>query len=218
MRVQSDTELIPFQDWTLRVRPGSAGTRVIVLLHGWTGDENSMWVFVRNFSKQYWMIAPRALHPAQPFGYTWRHTARVDSERPSLDDLHPAADVLIQLLDAYAVDNHFAFQEFDVLGFSQGAALANTLALLYPERIGRVGILAGFMPSGSGSYLNKATLKGKPFFVAHGTLDETVKIEQARQSVHLLTLAGADVTFCEDEVGHKLSAKCLRELERFFEL
>ena len=28
--------------------------------------------------------------------------------------------------------------------------------------------------------------------------------------------AGAQVTFCEDEVGHKVSASCLRALKDFF--
>jgi predicted esterase len=32
----------------------------------------------------------------------------------------------------------------------------------------------------------------------------------------LLESAGADVTFCEDEVGHKVSAHCLHALEDFF--
>ncbi|MBI3738750.1 MAG: hypothetical protein HY258_06860, partial [Chloroflexi bacterium] len=66
------------------------------------------------------------------------------------------------------------------------------------------------------SVLEKRPLNGKPFFVAHGTLDEMVKVEYARQSIQLLERAGAKVTYCEDEVGHKVSANCLRALERFF--
>jgi predicted esterase len=56
----------------------------------------------------------------------------------------------------------------------------------------------------------------KSFFVAHGSLDEMVNIAYARQSVQLLEAAGAQVTFCEDEVGHKVSAGCLRGLQAFF--
>jgi phospholipase/carboxylesterase len=59
-------------------------------------------------------------------------------------------------------------------------------------------------------------LEGKPFFAAHGTRDETVTIDVARASMEILEQAGAKVTFCEDDVGHKVSAACLRALKSFF--
>jgi len=58
-------------------------------------------------------------------------------------------------------------------------------------------------------------LAGKNIFVAHGTLDQMVPIDRARASIGLLEQAGAQVTYCEDEVGHKLSANCLRALEAY---
>ncbi len=106
--------------------------------------------------------------------------------------------------------------QFDAMGFSQGAALVTAMALLHPERIGRLGVLAGFVPSGAESLAGQRPLIGKNIFVAHGTLDERVNVEYARRSVKVLQEAGASVTYCEDEVGHKLSANCLRALHSFF--
>ena len=88
--------------------------------------------------------------------------------------------------------------------------------MLYPERIRRAGILAGFIPAHTGMVSKEMPLIGIPFFVAHGKLDEKVNIEYARQAVESLKALGADVIFCEDEVGHRLSARCLRALEAFF--
>jgi phospholipase/carboxylesterase len=127
----------------------------------------------------------------------------------------PAAG-LLSFIDAYAEGNEIGAGRVDVIGFSQGAALANTLALLNPERIGRVGVLAGFVPRGAESLVRERPLAGKSFFVAHGSLDELVRVEYARLSVELLEAAGANVTFCEEEVGHKIGAGCLRGLESFF--
>ena len=62
----------------------------------------------------------------------------------------------------------------------------------------------------------RRVLAGKHFFVAHGTQDNLVPVERARESIELLEQAGAQVTFCEAEVGHKVSADCLRGLESFF--
>ena len=217
MRIPNEAELITFHDWTLRVRPASRQpARLLLLLHGWTGDENSMWVFVRNFPLDYWIIAPRAPYATEPSGYSWRASQPNARRWPSLEDFDSSADALIALVDTYASQNQMDARQFDVIGFSQGAALTNAISLLYPERVRRAGALAGFLPAGSESLIEKHSLNGKPFFVAHGTLDEMVKIEYARQSVEMLERAGAHVTFYEDEIGHKLGTSGLHALEEYF--
>ena len=218
MRIPGDTELITFNGWTLRVRRAlKQPARFVLLLHGWTGDENSMWVFVRNFPEEYWVVAPRGPYVTQPNGYSWRELHAGLRNWPSLEDLRPSADSLIPLMEDYAAHNQMDLHPFDVIGFSQGAALTNAIALLHPGRVRRLGVLSGFLPAGSESLMEGQPLKGKPFFVAHGTLDEMIDIEYARQSVALLERAGAQVTYCEDEIGHKLSANGLRALEVFFD-
>jgi len=186
------------------------------MLHGWTGDENSTWVFARNFPTDLWILAPRGLHPAPQGGFSWRPHRDGTFGRPSLDDLRDSAEALIKLIDAYAARGQIDARQFDVMGFSQGAALSNVIACLHPERVRKAAILAGFMPSGMEEIVAKKPLTGKPVFVTHGTQDNLVPIDRARASMSLLEQAGAHVTYCEAEVGHKVSADCLRALEFFF--
>ncbi len=216
MAVQSDTQLVSFQGWTLRVRPAVQGpARLLLLVHGWTGDENSMWVFTRNLRPQYWIMAPRALYETDPAGYSWRPEPAGRHDWPTFEDLQPAVQSLLSMTDAYAAENGIDAAQFDTVGFSQGAALVAAMALLHPERIGRAGILAGFIPQGGEILARDRRLDGKPFFVAHGTQDPRVPIEHARSAARVLEQAGAQVTYCEDDVAHKLSLKCLRALEGF---
>ncbi len=197
MRVPSDSELIQFQDWTLRVRPATTEpARLLLMLHGWTGDENSMWIFGRDLPPHYSILAPRAPHAAQPTGYSWRAPQNGMHDGPSLETLRPSADSLIRLVDDYAASIHVDASQFDVLGFSQGAAMTNLLTMLYPQRVRKAGVLAGFVPSGLDELVAQRPLEAKPFFVTHGTLDEMVPIEWARQSIALLEKAGAQVTYC----------------------
>ncbi len=217
MPVPSDTQLINFEGWTLRVRAGNKEpARVLFLVHGWTGDENSMWVFANRLPRTYWILAARAPYVTKPGGYSWRPEADKPGSLPRLEDLMPAASDIVHLVDDYSRANGMAVKSFDAIGFSQGAALVNTLALLHPDRVGRLGVLAGFVPAGAEKVIQSRPLEGKPFFVAHGTQDERVDVERARQSIELLEQAGARVTYCEDDVGHKVSASCLRALEAFF--
>ena len=211
-----DTELIEFEGWTLRVRATEQPERLLLLIHGFTGDENSMWVFARDLPATYQMIAPRAMHPSGTTGYSWRPNPDTDFGMPNLDQLRPAAEALIRLIDAYQASAKIDADQFDVMGFSQGAVMSNILAFLYPQRVRKVGILAGFIPQGIEKLIMMRPLEGKRFFVTHGTKDSTVAIERARESIVMLEQAGANVTYCEDEVGHKVSVNCLSALKRFF--
>jgi phospholipase/carboxylesterase len=214
-----------YNGWIMRVRHAAQKpARFLLLLHGWTGDENSMWVFARKFPADMWIAAPRGPHAAKEGGYSWRplqsgtlrHAQDNTWGLPTLSDLKPAADSLIHLVDEVSASIGVNASQFDVAGFSQGGALTNLLALLYPQRIRKAAVLAGFMPGGVNDLLTHHVLAGKQFFVAHGTQDNLVSVERARHSIQLLEQAGAQVTFCESEVGHKVSADCLRGLEAFF--
>jgi len=212
-----DTQLIEFEGRTLRIRESpDPSPRLLLLIHGLTGDENVMWVFARDLPAHYWMVAPRAPHTAQPSGYSWRPPPFETMDGPSLEQLKQNAEALIRLVDAYAASVGIEASTFDVMGFSQGAAMSNVLAFLYPNRVGKTGILAGFIPHGLEELVSQRPLEGKSFFVAHGTKDERVTVERARSSVALLEQAGAKVTYCEDDVAHKVSLNCLRALKEFF--
>jgi len=214
----NNTSLVQFKDWILRVREATQlPARLLLMIHGYTGDENSMWVFAKDLPHSYWMIAPRAPHPSEMSGYSWRPLQPGTIGRHSLEQLIPAAKALIRLVDEYQVSVGIEAKTFDVMGFSQGAAMSNILAFLYPERVRKAGILAGFIPSGLEEYALKRPLEGKPVFVTHGTKDEMVPIDRARTSMEVLEQAGAQILYCEDEVGHKVSLNCLRALRTYLE-
>lgn len=216
----NNTHQMTYNGWTMRVRHATREpARFMLLLHGWTGDENSMWIFTNRFPADLWIAAPRAPHPAKQGGYSWPPlNSNGDSDRglPTLSDLKPAAEALIRMVDEISSSIRVDVTRFEVAGFSQGGALTNVLALLYPQRIHKAAVLAGFMPAGVDDLLERRVLAGKHFFVAHGTQDNLVPFERARGSIELLEKGGAQVTFCEAEVGHKVSVDCLRGLEAFF--
>jgi len=213
------TETLTLNGWTVRFRaPISPGPHpVMLLLHGWTGDETVMWVFAAHLSPRYLLVAPRAPYETPRGGYGWQPS--LETSWPSLEALRPAADGLLALLDTLAAHPRTAagrYGLFDVMGFSQGAAVAATLALLYPQRVRALALLAGFLPDGAGALTASRPLAGKFVFAAHGAQDALVPVGRARQGVSLLQQAGAQVTYCEDAGGHKLGASCARALRAFW--
>jgi phospholipase/carboxylesterase len=133
-----------------------------------------------------------------------------------IDDYQTAVEAILEILtpENFSGVTH---NPFYVAGFSQGAALAYSLGLTKPQRVKALAGLAGFMPQGAEALARNQPLAGRSAFIAHGTLDEIVPIERARKAVEILKLSGADVTYCEDDVTHKMSAECFKDFAAFFD-
>jgi phospholipase/carboxylesterase len=210
-----DESIITVDNLVMRVhRPDGMGPfPVLLMIHGWTGDENSMWVFAQRLPKNALLVAPRGLYSSISGGYSWY--PKLSQPLPWFDDFTLAVE---KLFDTVSVKYFPAgdFSSLHLVGFSQGAALAYTMAIHQPERVASLAGLSGFLPDGASAWLQPGRLKGLPAFIAHGTQDERVPIERARAAVAQLEQAGAKVIYCEDDVGHKLSAKCFHGLEAFY--
>src|SRR5512147_1170566 len=139
----NNSTMVRYRDWTLRVRESSdPHCRLMLMIHGLTGDENSMWVFGRNMPPRYWLVAPRAPHAVDSGGYSWRPPFEAaEFGRPTLEQLRIGAEGLIHLVDEYAASAGIDATTFDLMGFSQGAAMSNVLTFLHPQRIRKTGIL-----------------------------------------------------------------------------
>ena len=211
-----ENEIKSLDNWMMRIhRPeGNGPLPVILLLHGWTGDEKSMWVFTPRLPNKTLMIAPRGLFTTSASGYSWHPD--LSKPWPWMSDFQPAVEKLFAMISSTDFPDG-DFSQMHLVGFSQGAALAYSMAITSPERIASVAGLSGFLPDGASAWLTSQRLKGMPIFITHGTEDTLVPVEKARLSADLLQGAGAAVTYCEDNVGHKLSAKCFRGLEAFYE-
>jgi phospholipase/carboxylesterase len=212
----TEPELLTFKNWTFRLRPAQAQpARLLVILHGWMGDENSMWLFTQKLPLNYTLLAPRAPSPVPEGGYSWRVIRPGTWGLATLEDFQPAAEDLLTLLDEWSANAGLDASQFDLMGFSQGAAMTYTLGLLHPECLRRQVVLSGFLPENGEALLAGGRLAGKPVFVAHGRKDEMIPVELARHAVKLLEAADVKVRYCESDAGHKVSKECIKELEIF---
>ena len=188
--------------------------RIMVLLHGWTGDEHSMWLFTQRFPPNLWILAPRGPIKTPETGFGWLPAKQ--GYRATLDEFMPAAQELGHLLTTWGQSTGIEMENINIMGFSQGAAMTAVYSLLHPKQVDRFAILAGFLPDGIEDLIQGQTLRNKKIYIAHGTEDAIIPIDVARKNVSLLKSFGADLTYCESDIGHKLSSGCLKGLENFF--
>lgn len=211
-----NSQVFNLNNWIVRVwQPKSPETkRIILLIHGHTGDENSMTIFTRNLPQDAWIFSPRGPFPTSEGGYKWINSAQ--GLTASFQEFQSAVRRLDEAFSGWKSDFGLADQKIDIAGFSQGSVIAMTYALTFPEKVRRAAGISGFLPSDTPQWIQGAPLAGIPFFIAHGTDDQTVPFERAREIETWLTQFGAELTFCEAAVGHRISAACFRSFSEFF--
>jgi len=208
----SESFVLDEDGWIVRVQPAlsSPPASLVIFLHGWTGDENSMGIFAGGLQSS-WCVFPRA--PVKlAAGYAWVNNPSIPSAH--LSDFWPVAQDLFgeitRWIRTYALDQLPVY----LVGFSQGAAMALSLTIRYPL-FQRTAVLSGFLPAGADEFLQNNSLAGREILIAHGRLDDVVPVDLARRTFQALDGAGAEVDYCEEEVGHKLSKNCFDRLKKF---
>jgi phospholipase/carboxylesterase len=185
----------------------------VVMLHGRYGTEDVTWVFAPAMPENWLLLAPRAIlpenEPGNPAdGYSWLNMPY--GRWPRLDEFDDAvtalADFLRALPDVYGADP----QQIYLLGFSQGAATAFALAMRHPKLVQGVMGLVGFAPELPED--TAVSLANLPLFLAVGQKDERVPLSLAQASAQRLRQVGADLTYNEYPVGHRLNSAGIRDL------
>lgn len=211
-----NSQVLDLDGWIVRVwQPKHPDSRRITLLvHGHTGDENSMTVFTRNLPSNTWVFSPRGPYPTSEGGYKW--IAAENGLTASFKEFQAAAQMLDEALSSWKNTFHLTDQKIDIAGFSQGSVIALTYALTFPAKVRRAAGISGFLPQDTPQWIQGKPLAGLPVFIAHGTEDQTVPFVRAQEIETWLTEYGAALTFCEAAVGHRISANCFRSFANFF--
>ncbi len=168
-----------------------------------------MWVLESVLPETKLIASLRGLYPIPGSGYQWAE-APASSLGP-MDNYRAGGGAILSVIDELVSQEGMDRDEVILMGFSQGAGIAFSLAGLGMLAPVAIICLAGFLPAG-----DLRAFSGLPVFWGHGTRDELVPVERARVDVDRLHAAGAEVTYCEADVGHRLGIECTRGLKGWF--
>lgn len=218
--MMSNLRAISIENTVIKVREPekiTGNTPVILLLHGYSGDESSMWVFGSRIPKDALVIALRAPYPSPDVGlggYTWVN--QPIQHWPVYQDMFPAAAFIGDQLSALAADYPDANMErLTIVGFSQGGAAGVVFANIFPGQIDKIALLSSFLPDGSEGFLSRDRFSSIKMFIAHGKTDKMVSVDLAHQAVKTMSPLCADLIFCTTDVGHQLGADCFKAFGEF---
>ena len=112
---------------------------------------------------------------------------------------------LINQLIAREVARGIPTQHILLAGFSQGCAMALQTGLRYPEKLGGLLCLSGYVPL-NGKIANErhAANQATPIFLVHGRADPVIPIQRAEQSRDLLKSLAYQVEWHEYMMQHSV--------------
>ncbi|HIP71545.1 MAG TPA: hypothetical protein EYH05_09140 [Anaerolineae bacterium] len=195
--------------------PDSAGPHpTAVLLHGYWGNEDAMWVFARSLPPHWLIVAPRGIAREGNGRFSWQ--PRTPQEWPTLEQFDTAVNAITQFIHALPALYNADLQQIHMMGFSQGAAAALATAVRHPAWIQAIASLVGFMPTPAQRTLPPNVLQDLPVFMAAGAQDERIPLVTARSSAQAVQTAGASLTYKEYDTGHKLNAQGMRDLKNWW--
>ena len=172
-----------------------------VFVHGRAGNVDVMAPFFRVVPEEWSIIAVQAVFAEPTGGYSWWDISDVTSRGTAMPK---AAEALKNFVEKAPRWYGITPSKQIAIGFSQGAAILSYVMQQAPSLFNGIALLAGFVLE-----VRDRELVGPfpPVFMAHGIKDETVTIDKARNGRDYLQKLGCDVTFVEDDVGHKVGTK-----------
>jgi len=205
--MQSQRELGPaWLERVLEARATVAGEQppLLVLLHGIGADESDLLPIAQHLDPRLKVVSLRAPHRYQ-IGYAWFQIA-FRSDGSVVPDVAQARDALADLvrwLEAAPGRLRTDPRRTYLLGFSQGAMMSLGALRTIPDRLAGVVALSGRWADGLfEAPAPRDEVARVPLFVAHGTYDTVLPIDNGRRTRDAFQGLSRDFTYREFPVDH----------------
>lgn len=197
---------------TAHVPPGDGPFPTVIALHGWGASAHDLLGLAPLFPGIL-VLCPQGqieleIGPGTA-GYGW--FPMVPGQPPDPRAFLRASRQLRTFVDRAGERYPADRRRLVILGFSQGAVMGYELALRRPERFRGLIALSSLLPDVLASNLPQTDeQQGFPVLVVHGTEDQQIEVDRARESRRTLERFGVDLTYRELAMGHEIRPEALR--------
>ena len=150
-------------------------------------------------------------------GYAWYPMSM--GGPPDVGAILSSREKLQHFLDACLKRYPIDAKKLVVLGFSQGGVIAYSLALSNPERFAGLAVLSSWLPGELIPKLsiNNEAIQSLPTIVQHGSQDQMIEIQRAKDSVERLRVLRVPLTYRDYDMGHEITPRSLTDLSAWLE-
>lgn len=185
----------------------------IFLLHGMGSNEDDLPQLVQNFKEQCHIFSLRGPINQKP-GYAFFTIQEIGKpDRAIFDKVLVALQrFMLEAIDEHQIDPHKVY----VLGFSQGAILAQSLAFVMGNLIRGVVALSGYIPKFVTEEYAIRPIDHLQIFISHGDYDYVIPSQWGVESKEIFEQFGAHVTFKQYPDGHGVTPENMQDIGVFF--
>ena len=178
---------------------------LLLLLHGYGSNEEDLFSFASELPEEYYVISARAPYDMMYGSYAW-YAINFDADENKFSDIGQAqisrdiiADFIDELIANYPIDSN----NVTLIGFSQGSILSYAVALSYPKKVQRLIAMSGYLNTEIAvDDFAKNNFNNLKIFASHGTVDQVIPVEWARNSIPVIEKLGIPIVYKEYPVGH----------------
>ncbi len=193
---------------------------LLIMLHGYGSDENDLFSFASELPEELLIVSARGPYKMQPFGNAW-YAINFDAEKGKWNDNEQAkqsVELISKFIDEVSKAYDVNKKNITLLGFSQGSILSYAVALTYPEKVKNIVALSG--------YVNKDILPNNltdkdyshlDFYCSHGSVDQVIPPDWARQTQAFLNTLNIKNTYSEFPVGHGVAPQNFYEFKEWLQ-
>ena len=198
----------------------SENAPLLIMLHGYGSDENDLFSFASELPKELFIISAKAPYALQPFGNAW-YSIHFDAPQGKWSDNEQAIesrDLIAKFIDEICENYPVDASNVTLLGFSQGTILSLATALTYPSKIKNVVALSGYINHDIiPKELNNKDFEHLNIYNSHGTSDQVIPVDWARQNSPFLKQLNINYKYSEFPVGHGVAPQNFFEFKTWLE-
>ncbi|MCF8451405.1 MAG: hypothetical protein K9G49_16150 [Taibaiella sp.] len=193
---------------------------LVILLHGYGGDEQNLFQLRRYFPENFIIVAARAPQSVPGAGYRWfERDNSIRKYTGRKEDLERSRKLVLKFTSEVVKKYHADPTRVYVMGFSQGAIMSYEAGLTAPKLYRGIGVLSGLLPQSLKPMIAKPdALSQLRIFVAHGTADGVLSFEDGKAAVdHLISLGLKPAFHSYKDMGHNISADVVTDLVKWLQ-
>ncbi len=190
---------------------------VLIMLHGYGSNEEDLFDIAKGLDQRFVTFSLRGPIATKNAGFCWYSLDFLPDQQFKYDykqAKESRSKILSFISNAckeYRLDSSNVF----VMGFSQGSIMAYDLAISSPKKIKGVIALSGRLMDETKilktDWLQVAKVN---FFIAHGTSDKVIKVEEAEKANAFLKLKKVkEVSYFTYEIPHSINGKELNNIK-----
>jgi len=194
-------------------KTSSSIQKVIVAIHGWQGDRNSMRPLIKSMNIQdaAWYLIEAPFPVKEGSGWSWSYEisdGKWEVEEPERLLRHFFAELFAK----YTSENIY------VIGFSQGGLVCLDFVLLLDQPLGGVFSICGFLREPK---IDKIRLhpiqKNTPILIGHGKNDDRVPVSASENAYRLLKNEKANVELFLYNGKHKIGMHFMKKMSEIIQ-